>query len=165
MLLVGAHYDTWRATPGADDNASAIAVLLHLLNELRDDPAAKAGRVRFALYADEEPPYFQTRDMGSLHHARRCKARGWDVEMLCLESLGFHSNAPGSQDDATGGLLGTVGDFLVLEADEASAGLLSRLRAGYAAGPGRPETLDYPRLAAVAKRLAAAARGASQEGL
>ena len=131
--------------------------------------------------------------------------------MLCLESLGFYSDEPDSQQDPTGGLLGTVGDFLALEADEASAGLLSRLRAGYAAGPGgpvrlaaaalprelcsgasdhwsywqhgypavmatdtalyrnphyhrpsdRPETLDYPRLAAVATRLAAAVRAAA----
>jgi hypothetical protein len=231
VLVVGAHYDTWRDTPGADDNASAVACLLQMLAELGD--LAAEGLVRFVLYANEEPPYFQTRHMGSLHHARRCRDRGWDVEMLCLESLGYFSDKPGSQEDPSaamnplvlagaakllglsripdGGLLGDVGDFLVLEADVASAKLLRRLRDGYmrplhpevsmvrlipAALPQRfctglsdhwsywqcgypavmatdtalyrnpnyheptdtPDTLDYPRLAAVTRRLTHAVR-------
>ena len=33
--VVGAHYDTVPSTPGADDNASAVAVLLELARRLR----------------------------------------------------------------------------------------------------------------------------------
>ena len=155
VLLVGAHYDTVTTTPGADDNGSAVACLLHMLGELRD--IAAMGRLRFALYANEEPPYFRTPNMGSLVHAQLCKSRGLRVEMLCLESLGYYSDEPNSQMDpstdvsplvlaaaskllgvpraAGGGLLGDVGDFLVLEADLPSAKLLRRLRAGYALPP------------------------------
>ena len=35
FYLVGAHYDTVPSTPGADDNASAVAVLLELARRLR----------------------------------------------------------------------------------------------------------------------------------
>ena len=177
-LLVGAHYDTWRGTPGADDNASAVAALLHMLAALRDHPAARSGRLRFALYANEEPPYFRTRHMGSLHHAAGCRERGESVEMLCLESLGYYSDEPGGQQDPTadlspdlveafaggavadavraGGLLGTVGDSLALEADADSAGLLARLRAGYLGADRAPDA--DPALAAQPRvRLASAA--------
>jgi acetylornithine deacetylase/succinyl-diaminopimelate desuccinylase-like protein len=34
--LVGAHYDTFPSTPGADDNASAVAVMLELARPLPD---------------------------------------------------------------------------------------------------------------------------------
>jgi Zn-dependent M28 family amino/carboxypeptidase len=33
--VVGAHYDTIPGTPGADDNASAVAVMLELAGSLR----------------------------------------------------------------------------------------------------------------------------------
>jgi hypothetical protein len=151
ILLIGAHYDTVPDAPGADDNASAVATLLHMLDALRD--LAGEDRVRFALYANEEPPYFQTKHMGSHVHAKHCFERDWPLEMLCLESLGYFSDEPNSQRDPTttlprialeqvaaawdlqmqpnGGLLGDVGDFVALEADLESADLLRRLRAGY----------------------------------
>ena len=40
ILIIGAHYDTASGTPGADDNASAIAVLLALAHAFANKPAA-----------------------------------------------------------------------------------------------------------------------------
>jgi hypothetical protein len=52
--VVGAHYDTVPSTPGADDNASAIAVLLELAARLQHD-RLKAP-ILFAAFTLEEPP-------------------------------------------------------------------------------------------------------------
>ena len=106
VLVVGAHYDTVTTTPGADDNGSAVACLLYMLGEICD--LAERDRVRFVLYANEEPPYFRTPHMGSLVHAGRCKKRRWKVEMLCLESLGYYSDEPNSQIDPSRDVNGAV---------------------------------------------------------
>src|SRR6516164_5801320 len=44
VVVIGAHYDTAPGTPGADDNASGVAVLLELARSLRDFPPAPAVR-------------------------------------------------------------------------------------------------------------------------
>jgi Zn-dependent M28 family amino/carboxypeptidase len=51
----------------------------------------KTGRtLRFVAFATEEPPYFQTDEIGSRVYARRCRARGEDVVgMLSLEAIGY----------------------------------------------------------------------------
>src|SRR5262245_51001223 len=36
IVVLGAHYDTYFTTPGADDNASAVAVLIETARLLRD---------------------------------------------------------------------------------------------------------------------------------
>lgn len=87
ILVVGAHYDTAHGTPGADDNASAVAILLALAQAFSGRPAGIT--VRFVAFANEEPPFFQTADMGSLVYAKGCANRGERIRsMLCLEMLG-----------------------------------------------------------------------------
>lgn len=95
-LLIGAHYDSAPGTPGADDNASAVAILLALAERFAGHPSRK--RLRFVAFANEEPPHFLCRTMGSFVFARDC-ARGGDriALMLCLESLGVFFDAPGTQ--------------------------------------------------------------------
>jgi len=96
VLVVGAHYDTVRTTPGADDNASGVAGMLALAELLaRSKPAST---VRFVAFALEEPPAYRTRHMGSYHYARSLKEKGEDVRgMICLEMIGFFSDDRGSQ--------------------------------------------------------------------
>ncbi len=96
IILVGAHYDSVIGSPGADDNASAVAALLVLA---KSTALQKPGRtLRFVAFANEEPPFFQTEQMGSLVCARRCRERGEQiVVMLALESLGYYSTDKGSQ--------------------------------------------------------------------
>jgi Zn-dependent M28 family amino/carboxypeptidase len=96
VIVVGAHYDSVPGTPGASDNASGGASLLELARLLRDSSPERT--IRLVAYVNEEPPWFQTDDMGSVHHARRCKERGDDVQaMLSLETMGYYSDEPGSQ--------------------------------------------------------------------
>jgi len=94
VVVVGAHYDSIPTTPGADDNASGVAVLLELARHFRGG----ARTVRFVAFTNEEPVYFQTEQMGSLVYARECKAHGDQVvAMLSLETLGYYKNEPGTQ--------------------------------------------------------------------
>lgn len=88
-IVVGAHYDTVPGSPGADDNASGVAVLIELANLLRDR------KIRFVAFANEEVPYFLGPEMGSYVYARE---RGAGVKaMFSLEMLGYYHDAPGTQ--------------------------------------------------------------------
>ena len=96
IVVIGAHYDSVSLTPGADDNASGVAVLLHLAEQLQKEQFQRT--VRFVFFTNEEPPYFLSDDMGSEVYARRCKERKENVvAMLSLETMGFYSDEPGSQ--------------------------------------------------------------------
>ncbi|HQO01521.1 MAG TPA: M28 family peptidase [Spirochaetota bacterium] len=88
IILIGAHYDTIEGTPGADDNASAVAGLLELHRLISARPAKRT--VRFVAFTLEEPPYFSTEEMGSMVHAKNSRDRNDGIElMVCLEMLGF----------------------------------------------------------------------------
>ncbi len=96
IVLLGAHYDTVSTTPGADDNASAVAVLIEVSRLLREHIGKRT--IRYVAFACEEPPYFGLDAMGSQHHARQSRLRGDKiVGMLCLEMVGFYSENKGSQ--------------------------------------------------------------------
>jgi Zn-dependent M28 family amino/carboxypeptidase len=95
-LIVGAHYDSVPRCPGANDNASGVAAVLELARLLADNRGAHA--LRFVAFVNEEPPFFMTDAMGSLVYARRCRARGERIAgMFSLETIGYYSNVPGSQ--------------------------------------------------------------------
>ena len=94
-IVVGAHYDTAGALPGADDNASGVAGLIELAGLLGKTPRT---RVELVAYSTEEPPWFGSRSMGSAIHAgslaeRRARVRA----MICLEMIGCFRDEPGSQ--------------------------------------------------------------------
>jgi len=85
MIVVGAHYDVFNDFPGADDNASGTAGLLELARLLG---TAKLTRpVTLVAYANEEPPYFASENMGSFVHAASIAHRRVDA-MICLEMIG-----------------------------------------------------------------------------
>ena len=118
IVIVGAHYDSVAGTTGANDNASGVAAMLALARRLSRTHLGKS--LRFVAFANEEPPFFQTDDMGSFVYARRSKERGENVvAMLSLETIGFYSDAKGSQKyppllslayPSTGNFIGFVGD-------------------------------------------------------
>jgi hypothetical protein len=118
VIIVGAHYDSCGPLPAANDNASGVAATLALA---RLFAGSRPGRtLRFVLFANEEPPYFQTDAMGSLLYARGCRDRGEDVAaMLSLETIGYYSDEPGSQHyppplgmlyPSTGNFIGLIGN-------------------------------------------------------
>ena len=110
LVVIGAHYDSkvamrgWHdhagplpelpGTPGADDNASGVAVTLALARHFAQAPTRRS--IRFVAFVNEEPPFFQTDAMGSLTYAR---ALAQDkslrvVGMFTPECLGCYSKQP-----------------------------------------------------------------------
>lgn len=97
ILVVGAHYDTVVGSPGADDNASGVAVLLELARLLSDARLERS--IHLVAFVNEEAPFFGTEEMGSLQYAHRARANQEPiVGMIALEMLGYYTDAPGSQE-------------------------------------------------------------------
>lgn len=131
-ILIGAHFDAAPATPGADDNASGIAVLLELARHFAANPApSPLWLVAFDL---------EERGMvGSGAYAQFLQRQRQSLRlMLSLEMLGYRDPAPGSQDYPAGleklypnrgdyiGLIGnwpTWGDLLKLQRDFQKVGI------------------------------------------
>lgn len=127
-IVVGAHYDTEKGTPGADDNASGVAAVFELARTFRDKKPNRT--VRFVFFANEEAPYTQTEQMGSLVYAKDLVAHGTRVvAMLSVESIGFYSGSAGSQHypAALSSRYPTTGDFVAVVANEASRPLCQNL--------------------------------------
>jgi Zn-dependent M28 family amino/carboxypeptidase len=97
ILIIGAHYDSVRGSPGADDNASGVAALIEVARAMRaSGPAART--IRFVGFVNEESPFFWTGRMGSRMYAKRCRAMNEDVVgMISLEMLGYYRSSPGTQ--------------------------------------------------------------------
>jgi Zn-dependent M28 family amino/carboxypeptidase len=96
IVVVGAHYDSVAGTTGANDNATGVAAVLELARLLHGTTPKRT--VRFVFFVNEEPPYFQTENMGSLVYARRLRHEGQRVTaMISMETVGYYSDAPGSQ--------------------------------------------------------------------
>jgi Zn-dependent M28 family amino/carboxypeptidase len=88
--VVGAHYDTVPSTPGADDNASAVSVMLELARRMSSRPLPIS--VRFVAFTLEEPPNFMTRRQGSRVFVRECKRTGDRIAgAVVLEMVGYTS--------------------------------------------------------------------------
>lgn len=95
-IVVGAHYDSFKGLPGADDNASGVAALMELARMLSS--ANLKVPVQLIAYTLEEPPYFGTDDMGSAFHAKELTEKGVDVvAMISLEMIGYYADTPHSQ--------------------------------------------------------------------
>jgi Zn-dependent M28 family amino/carboxypeptidase len=138
-LVVGAHYDTVQGTPGADDNATGVAALIELVRALA--PGTHARTLRLVAFANEEAPYFDGPEHGSLVYARALKAAGERVRlMLSLEMLGYFAKTPGSQQYPP--LLAPFypdrGDFIGLVSNLGSRTRLLELAAAFEAASAFP---------------------------
>ena len=134
-LLIGAHYDTVAASPGADDNASALAVLLEAADLLRH---AVVGRpVWLVAFCLEEEGL-----LGSRAFISRLKRSGQALGgAIILECVGYASHEPGSQAIPPGVPISvpTVGNFLGVIGNEASRDLIAAVeRSARRAAPATP---------------------------
>ncbi len=103
VIVVGAHYDACGPLPGADDNASGVAVLIETARLLARDRPASTATIELVAYPNEEPPFFRTPMMGSYVHAASLAraSTGHDSgqvrAMITLEMLGDYIDADVSQ--------------------------------------------------------------------
>jgi Zn-dependent M28 family amino/carboxypeptidase len=119
ILLIGAHYDSVRGCPAANDNGSGVAALLELARRFAEVEPART--LHFVAFTNEEPPFFMTPQQGSIVYARAARQRGDDIRLMAsLETMGYFSDAPGSQRypplfryfyPDRGNFLGLVSDF------------------------------------------------------
>jgi Zn-dependent M28 family amino/carboxypeptidase len=147
IVVVGAHYDSVVGSPGANDNGSGVAALLALARRLADSRPTLT--LRLVAFVNEEPPYFQGDAMGSRVYARRCRERGDNiVAMMSLETIGYYSDAEGSQNypsPAIGWCYPSRGDFIAFVGNVGSRALVRRsIRAFRASAPFPSEGAALP---------------------
>jgi hypothetical protein len=129
-IVVGAHYDSYGDAPGANDNGSGTAAVIELARLLADLRNTGNKRIRLILFVNEEPPYFQTPDMGSYRYAKLLAERRESViGMISLETLGCFLDYPGSQKypPPLGLLYPDKGDFVAFVATPGSRELMQNL--------------------------------------
>jgi Zn-dependent M28 family amino/carboxypeptidase len=124
ITIVGAHYDSVPGTPGADDNASGVAVMLACARVVAE--VAPRSRVVFIAWNAEEDGL-----AGSTEYVAQLGARD-AAEIGCvhvLEMVGFTSKEKGSQRVPPGVPIRApeVGDFIGLLGSGASNRVVSRL--------------------------------------
>ena len=119
-IIIGAHYDVFGDSEGADDNASGVAGLLELARLLSKKELKY--RIDFVAYTLEEPPFFRTTKMGSYVHAKYLHDNSIAIKgMICLESIGYFKDAPNSQNyplNEMNSIYGTKGNFITVVQNE-----------------------------------------------
>ena len=129
IVIVGAHYDSAINTPGANDNGSGASVLMELARRFAKTHPNKT--LRFVLFTNEEPPFFQQKAMGSLVYAKNCKERKEKIiAMISLETIGYYTDAPDSQNypPAFRSMFPTTGNFIALVSNMESKTLNDRIK-------------------------------------
>ena len=97
VIVIGAHYDSVVGSPGADDNASAVAGLLELARLFSEIETDKT--IKFIAFVNEEPPYFQSPQMGSRVYAKQAKKNQENIiAMISLEMIGYYNQNRKSQE-------------------------------------------------------------------
>ena len=127
IVVVGAHYDTLSGSPGANDNGTGVVATLALARHFADQKPART--LRLVLFANEESPYFQTAQMGSLVYAKACRSKDEDiVAMLSLETMGYYSDAKNSQKYPASlrAFYPSTGNFIAFVGNTASKALVTR---------------------------------------
>ncbi len=128
IIVVGAHYDTVEFSPGANDNGSGVAALLELSRHFAAVETART--IAFVTFVNEEPPFFETEQQGSRVYAVAARRLGNDIRgMLSLETMGYFSDAPGSQKYPRffRWFYPNKGNFIGFVSDLKSRGLLNRM--------------------------------------
>jgi Zn-dependent M28 family amino/carboxypeptidase len=124
FILLGAHYDSAPGTPGADDNASAVAVCLECARLIKKHDI---GSVMIVFFNREEDGL-----LGSSEFVAHLAGQSaWKVkEAHIFEMVGYRDGAAGSQRMPPGLpplLAPDVGDFLALLANSGSNAIAENL--------------------------------------
>lgn len=134
-IVVGAHFDTFAGTPGADDDASGVAAVMELARAFQAKKGKRA--VHFAFFVNGEAPYLKTDQMGSLVYAKWLKEQKMEVRgMLDLNGLGAYSDAPPARPYPSGVVppYPSTSNFVAIIGNEASRQLLEQVTAGMQRG-------------------------------
>ncbi len=129
-VVIGAHYDSCKSLPAADDNASGVAVLLELGRLFAAH--APPGALELVFWTLEEPPVFREPEMGSAQHAKALADEHVKVTAaLSLETVGFYSDEEGSQHfpaPGLGALYSTKGNYVAIVSRLGDVGLVRTVK-------------------------------------
>jgi hypothetical protein len=124
LFLLGAHYDSVPGTPGADDNASAVAVCLECARLIKRH---NIGHTMIVFFNREEDGFIGSHEFV----AHLADQSHWRVsEAHIFEMVGYRDHTVGSQRTPQGLPLPgapNVGDFLALLANSGSNAIADRL--------------------------------------
>jgi Zn-dependent M28 family amino/carboxypeptidase len=128
-LCVGAHLDSCPGTPGADDNASAVAVLLEIAR-LLNEQWPKSPRLNLELVAFDLE---ENGMLGGREHAISARKQNIDLRgMISLEMLGYCDHAKDSQSlpRTLVGLYPDTADFIAIIGNQNSGDLIEKFYQG-----------------------------------
>lgn len=148
VFVLGAHLDSKAETPGADDNATAVAVLLETARVLADQLSNDAWQ---QAAVDLELVVFDLEEHGMLggaFHANNCRLAERNLcGMVSLEMLGYCSHEPGSQSmpEQLQGIYPDVGNFIGVVGNQNSSQLLQHFGSAFESITELPhESLQVP---------------------
>ena len=123
LVLIGAHYDSVPESPGADDNASAVAGLLGLAKSFE---LIKNARIGFVAFNREEDGL-----LGSAEYVRHLSEHQKE-KVKCahmLEMIGYAKDNPGTQAIPAGLpiKIDNIGNFIGIIANKRSNSLLNEI--------------------------------------
>jgi len=124
-IVLTAHVDSAPGSPGADDNASGVAVLLEMLRSLQNAGCDRT--LRFVFWTGGASPTAGTEKSAAAAYARRLHGRREKVAaILCFDSLGVYSDAPGSETVPFpfGFFFSDKGNFVAFVGDWGSRGIM-----------------------------------------
>lgn len=122
-VLIGAHYDSVPQSPGADDNASAVAGLLALAKSFK---SIKNKKIGFVAFNREEDGL-----LGSAEYVRQLSEhqKGNIKCAHILEMIGYAKDDPGTQATPPGLpiKIDDIGNFIGIIANKSSNSLLNEI--------------------------------------
>ncbi|BAY85619.1 peptidases M20 and M28 [Calothrix parasitica NIES-267] len=140
-ILIAAHYDGVPGSPGADDNASGVAVLLELARIFAKQPAKYP--IRLVAFDMEEAGLLGSQEYVNQLLREKQKLR----LMLSLEMLGYCNSNPGTQEYPAPILkrfYPDTGDFIALIGNLKTIRDLMRLRNIFRISGSKSEFLPVP---------------------
>ena len=140
-ILIAAHYDGVPGSPGADDNASGVAVLLELARIFATEPTKYP--IRLVAFDMEEAGLLGSQEYVNQLLKDKQKLR----LMLSLEMLGYCSSNPGTQEYPVPILkkfYPNTGDFIALIGNLKTFPDLMRLRNSFRKSGTKSELLPVP---------------------
>jgi aminopeptidase YwaD len=125
VFVLGAHYDTVPGSPGADDNSSAIAVLLEVARNIQK--ISLRSTLKLVAFTLEECGY-----VGSVHYAESARERGEKIlGMISLEMVGFTGPRQDYPPYLDPKYYPNVGDFIGVIGNERSEALWEIVRRSF----------------------------------
>ncbi|MEX1330172.1 MAG: M28 family peptidase [Desulfobacterales bacterium] len=97
-MIIGAHYDHLEGIPGADDNASSIAIMIETARSLaRHGSETRRKHLAFVAFDTEERPFYLTPDMGSVYFYNHSPMERIDCALI-MDLCGHDFPIPGRED-------------------------------------------------------------------